>query len=61
MPRPRPVASTPRQGTRMMKVVCGECGYTLRTTRRWLAVAVPVCPGSRDHGEMDTPTTGARP
>jgi hypothetical protein len=32
------------QGTRMIKVHCPACGYTLRTTRRWLDVAVPACP-----------------
>lgn len=32
------------QGTRMLKVWCGECGYTLRATAKWLHVATPVCP-----------------
>lgn len=33
-----------KQSTRMLKVTCPECGYTLRTTRQWLDVGVPTCP-----------------
>lgn len=34
-----------KQGTRMMKVVCMECGYTARTTRVWLeSYGPPLCP-----------------
>jgi len=33
-----------KQGTRMLKVVCPECEYTVRTTRKWLDVGVPTCP-----------------
>lgn len=36
--------SKPRPGSRMLKAYCGCCGYTVRTTRQWLRVAVPVCP-----------------
>lgn len=32
------------QGTRMLKLVCPCCGYTVRTTAKWLAVGVPSCP-----------------
>jgi hypothetical protein len=34
------------QTTRMLKVVCPdpECGYTLRTTAKWIAVGLPTCP-----------------
>ena len=34
----------PKQSTRMLKVLCPSCGYTLRTTARWLAVGFPTCP-----------------
>ena len=34
----------PVQSTRMLKCECGDCGYTLRTTRKWLDVAIPTCP-----------------
>ncbi len=32
------------QGTRMLKVQCASCGYTVRTTAKWLDVGLPVCP-----------------
>ena len=44
--------STPRtQTTRMVKVECPECGYLVRTTKKWLDVATPCCP--LGHGEME--------
>lgn len=33
-----------KQSTRMIKCECGECGYTVRTTKKWIEVAVPSCP-----------------
>lgn len=40
-----PISSGPRkQGTRMLKVVCPLCGYTVRTTAKWLTVGYPACP-----------------
>lgn len=37
-------ASTPKkQTTRMLKVVCPECGYVVRTTQKWLDVGAPIC------------------
>lgn len=38
-----------KQSTRMVKCECTTCGYTVRTTKKWLAVGVPHCP---NHGEM---------
>jgi hypothetical protein len=33
------------QTTRMIKAECPECGYTARTTRKWLdAMGAPLCP-----------------
>jgi hypothetical protein len=32
-----------KQTTRMVKVACPDCGYTLRTTAKWLEVGVPTC------------------
>lgn len=32
-----------KQTTRMVKVVCMECGYTLRTTQKWIEVGLPTC------------------
>lgn len=33
-----------KQGTRLLKVICPECGYTVRTTAKWLEVGLPTCP-----------------
>lgn len=32
-----------RQTTRMKKVACPECGYTVRTTAKWIEVGLPTC------------------
>lgn len=34
----------PKQSTRMLKIGCPMCGYTARTTQKWLDVGLPVCP-----------------
>lgn len=41
----------PKQKTRLLKCICSECGYTVRTTAKWLEVGPPHCPM---HGAMDT-------
>ncbi len=33
----------PKQSTRMLKVECPDCGYTVRTTRKWLELGTPTC------------------
>jgi len=33
-----------KQTTRMIKCECGKCGYTVRTSRKWLDEATPICP-----------------
>jgi hypothetical protein len=39
-----------KQSTRMIKCECGTCGFTVRTTKKWLDdVGAPHCP---KHGEM---------
>ncbi len=48
-----------KQSTRMIKLVCPETGYTVRTTKKWLAFGVPTSPagcemvvqGEEDEGE----------
>ena len=30
--------------TRLVRVRCAACGYLVRTTQRWLMVAIPICP-----------------
>jgi hypothetical protein len=33
------------QSTRLLKAECGECGYTVRVTKKWLeAKGAPICP-----------------
>lgn len=34
----------PRQTTRLLKVLCDGCGYTVRVTRQWLDKGAPICP-----------------
>jgi hypothetical protein len=36
------------QSTRMIKLECPECEYVLRTTRKWIEVALPVCENGHD-------------
>jgi len=38
-----PVGTKPDK-CRMVKCTCGMCGYTVRTTQKWIDVAVPMCP-----------------
>lgn len=33
-----------KDGTRMIKVFCPECEYTVRTTQKWIDVGLPMCP-----------------
>lgn len=32
------------QTSRMHRVMCPQCGYLARASRRWLAVGAPLCP-----------------
>lgn len=44
-----------KQGTRMLKLECPECGYTVRTTQKWLDIGAPVCPcGTELAGDDDS-------
>ncbi|MDA3624234.1 SprT-like domain-containing protein [Saccharopolyspora sp. WRP15-2] len=48
-PLPPKVHSGPRkQGTRMLKLTCGHCGYTVRTTAKWLERGMPRCPAGEE-------------
>lgn len=44
-----------KQSTRMVKCTCAECNYTLRTTRKWIDVAVPKCPVDGAQMEYELP------
>ena len=39
----------PKQGTRMLKAVCGDCGYTVRLSAKWAALGAPICPCCNDY------------
>lgn len=41
-----------KQGTRMLKASCKTCEYTVRLTKKWAVVALPLCPNPAcpDHG-----------
>ncbi|MDG4801752.1 SprT-like domain-containing protein [Micromonospora sp. WMMD980] len=41
--------SEKKQSTRMIKCECGDCGYTARTTRKWLdEYGAPICPCNKE-------------
>jgi len=45
-----PSSGAPKQGTRLLKCHCTNCGYVVRVTRKWIDdVGRPHCP---HHGEM---------
>ena len=45
-----PSSGPPKQGTRLIKCQCGNCGYVARVTRKWIeGIGRPHCP---HHGEM---------
>jgi hypothetical protein len=33
-----------KEGTRLLKAGCPECGYVVRVTRKWADVGLPTCP-----------------
>jgi len=41
--------SRTKQSTRLLKCQCAECGYTIRTTAKWIeAAGAPLCPCNSD-------------
>ena len=55
-------AGKKRQTTRLLKVLCEDCGYTVRVTRTWIdKLGCPICPGcneamTEDGKEVQHPT-----
>lgn len=44
-----------RQGTRMIKLTCFNCGYTVRAAQKWIDKGLPLCPCSEIYdGEVIT-------
>lgn len=48
-----PTPEEKKQGTRMLKLVCPECGYTARTTKKWIDATLPVCVNGHDEREFN--------
>ena len=44
-----------KQTTRLLKVYCPDCGYTVRITRAWINQAVPDCPLCGKEMTVDKP------
>lgn len=42
-----------KQGTRMIKVTCDCCGYTVRTTQKWIDAGLPACPSGTEMAVAD--------
>lgn len=43
------IALPGKPGSRLIKASCESCGYTVRTTRQWLELSLPVCPNIDCH------------
>ena len=48
-----------KQTTRMLPFKCHVCGYAVRTTQKWVDVAVPVCPVDEVALDRDSRKGGA--
>ncbi|WP_017974387.1 hypothetical protein [Actinopolyspora halophila] len=46
--RSKNLSGPSKQGTRMMRLHCPHCGYTVRTTAKWLAYGNPRCPAGEE-------------
>lgn len=47
---------TKKQGTRMIKCECGDCGYIARTTKSWLdEIGAPLCPCNKKAMNFELP------
>lgn len=47
-----------RPGSRLLKACCESCGYTVRVTRQWLALAHPICPDAECDSYHDPMAVG---
>ena len=42
-----------KQSTRLIKCECAECGYTMRTTTKWIeTLGAPLCPCNEQQMEV---------
>ena len=44
---------TKKQTTRLIKCECGDCGYNVRVTRKWLETGAPICPCNKKSLDFD--------
>lgn len=44
-----------KQGTRMLKAACPQCGYTVRLAKKWADEALPTCSICKVSFEMEEP------
>jgi hypothetical protein len=44
-----------KQGTRMIKCVCGDCDYTVRTTQKWIDLGTPLCACNKKPMNVELP------
>jgi len=51
--RMAPLVTTPAQTTRLKKVHCPDCGYTIRVTAKWMVRGLPVCPCGREMTQVE--------
>jgi hypothetical protein len=54
-PEIKPVLKPKKQTVRMRKAECPGCGYTIRTTAKWLEKGLPICGGCMVSFEPDVP------
>jgi hypothetical protein len=44
-------AAPGKKGTRLIKLTAACCGYTVRTTRKWVDLRYPQCPQCQPEAE----------
>lgn len=48
-----PIAAEKKQTTRMIKLEADCCGYTVRTTKKWIEIGLPACPCGNEMTEEE--------
>lgn len=47
-----------KQGTRLLKAECSECGYVVRLAKKWAEAGLPYCGASKSHGRLSCEDIG---
>lgn len=45
-----------KQPTRLIRLRCKHCGYTIRTTKKWIEISLPKCACTNESFTNDTPS-----